>query len=165
MYTILKSTEIKELREKLHTEQNMICPVCNTKIEFDSTCLDHKHVYKGDTIGENGAGLVRGVLCNTCNGAEGRILGVLKRLGMHKKGVNFSDVLRNLADYLDKEPLPYLHPTEVPKGPKIKKSLYNKLKKLYDTTERKKKFPDFPKSGKLTKALKDISEEFNMPLT
>ena len=164
MYTILKQADIKELREQIHKEQNEICPICKEKIHYSKTTLDHQHKKKDEEIGHLGKGLIRGVICFTCNSAEGRILGVYTRQGLHKKDIEYTSWLRNLADYLDREKLPYVHPTEVPKEPNIKKSLYNKLKKEYLKTDRKKKFPDFPKSGKITKALKELSEEFDISL-
>lgn len=164
MYSVLKQADIKELREKLHREQNEICPICKDKTAYDKITLDHQHKKKHEEIGELGKGLIRGTICFTCNSAEGRILSVYQRQGLHKKEIEYTDWLRNLADYLDRENLPYVHPNEVPKEPNIKKSLYNKLKKEYLKTERKKKFPDFPKSGKMTKALKELSEEFQISL-
>ena len=56
-----------------------------------------------------------------------------------------------------------IHPREY-KEPKIMKSKYNKLKKLFLEKYPDKKFPEFPKSGKLTKQLKKISEEFKINL-
>ena len=43
--------------------------------------------------------------------------------------------------------------------PKLKKSSYNKLKKLYSG---KAKFPEFPKSGKLSKKLEELFSKYNL---
>lgn len=58
----LKSSEIKELRNKILKEQGFVCPLCGKTItENDKITLDHQHkIRKTD---ENGVdGLVRGVL-------------------------------------------------------------------------------------------------------
>jgi hypothetical protein len=57
-----------------------------------------------------------------------------------------------------------IHPREKPKEKKIMKSKYNKLKKIFLEKYPNKKFPEFPKSGKLTKPLEKISKEFNYNL-
>ena len=52
-----------------------------------------------------------------------------------------------------------LHPTEAPKLPKLKKSSYNKLKKVYDG---RAKFPPYPASKKLIKALEKLFKKYNI---
>ena len=42
------------------------------------------------------------------------------------------------------------------------KSNYNKLKKEYIKSDKKAKFPEFPSSGKLTKPLEKLFNEFNI---
>lgn len=156
----LKSKDIKPLREKLHKEQDFICPVCEQKTPLSETTLDHQHkLFKDQPLGENGAGLIRGVLCKQCNSVEGKIFNSLRRMGMHKKDISFSEILRNLADYLERDNLPLVHPTEIPKEPKIKKTCYNKLKKVCTV-----KMPAYPKSGKLTKELEKLFIRFNVDI-
>ncbi len=158
--TQMMSKDIKPLREKMHIEQNETCPVCTNKTPHEDTTLDHQHkLFKDQPIGVNGAGLIRGVLCFQCNALEGKIFGAFRRLGMHKKGIDPGEVLRNLADYLDRENLPLIHPKEKAKEPKIKKISYNKLKKVCTV-----KMPAYPKSGKLTKGLKDLFERFEVEI-
>jgi len=159
----LKTSEVKNLREKLHKEQNEICPICKEKIEYSDTTLDHQHkLFKDQEIGENGAGLCRGVICRNCNSWEGKITNSYRRLGLHKKDISLPELLRNLADYLDQDNLPYIHPTEKPKDKKLKKSSYNKLVKELKNSEYRKKIPVFPKSGKLTKELEKLFTEFSI---
>jgi len=154
----MKHSEIKPLREKIHAEQNFICPICKNKIPPEDTTLDHQHkLFKDQQIGEDGAGLVRGVLCFQCNAFEGKIASSFKRLGLHKKGVDISEMLKNLGEYLSRDNLPLIHPTEAPKEPKIKKTSYNKLKKVCTV-----KMPAYPRSGKLTKELKKLFERFDV---
>lgn len=66
----------------------------------------------------------------------------------------------------------YIHPTEIPQPKKLSKKNYNRCKKLYDNemfipkrkNQKKKPFPEYPKSGKPTKALKDLFERFEINL-
>jgi hypothetical protein len=77
--------------------------------------------------------------------------------------IDLPTFLRNLADYLEDNHLQdktlYIHPSEEVKEPKLKKSSYNKLKKLYSG---KAKFPEFPKSGKLSKKLEELFSKYNL---
>ena len=45
---------------------------------------------------------------------------------------------------------------------KLSKKNYNKLAKLYKTSEAKAKFPAFPSSGKLTKPLEKLFSDFEI---
>ena len=49
--------------------------------------------------------------------------------------------------------------SEVPKAPTVSKRNYNKLKRVYSG---KKKFPEYPKSKKLTLALQVLFEEYQI---
>lgn len=64
MSTRLKTSEIKEYREKLLKEQKSICPLCKTYIAKHEATLDHDHE----------TGKIRQVLHRSCNQSEGRIL-------------------------------------------------------------------------------------------
>ncbi len=157
--TQLKSKNIPETRNKILKEQDNRCMLCNNDItENSGASLDHQHMTSKETIGENGAGLVRGVLCRACNVMEGKIWNNSKRFGLHD---DLSNWLRTLADYLDKDNYPLIHPSEEPKDPKVSKRNYNKLKKLYNLSGKKAKFPEYPKSSKLTIKLKVLFEEFS----
>lgn len=161
----LKTTEVKALREKLHNEQDMICPICKHLMSHDAMALDHQHkLFKNQPLLEDGAGLVRGVICLNCNSWEGKVSGSFKRMGLHKKDSSMSDMLRNLADYLDRENLPYVHPNEVPKAPKLGKAKYNKIIKIFKELNPNKKVPEYPKSGNVTKLFEELSELYGVPL-
>ena len=60
--------------------------------------------------------------------------------------------------YLEKPHHPYLHPSENEKAPKLKKSSYNQIARLISAAG--KKVPEYPKSGKLTKALEAFFLQF-----
>ena len=144
----LKNSEVKIFREELLLEQDNICPLCEQFISKDAAALDHDH----------STGEIRGVIHGTCNSLEGVIKSRFVRSGVHKL-TDIITYLKNLIVYLQKEHIEVLHPTNIPKPKKLKKSSYNFLKKRYTMSKdkrHKKKFPDYPKSKKLTKKLKDL---------
>src|SRR5690606_36333007 len=115
--------------------------------------LDHY-----DSKKQYGSGLVRGVLCNTCN----RITGVVEN-NLARNSIDYSDaprVLRNLADYLLNSRTKYIHPSEKPKAPKLKKSSYNKLIKAING---KQKVP--PYSGRFTKKIELLFVKYDVEPT
>lgn len=148
--------ELKTLRKKIHTDQNSICPILKLEFSIDEMVIDHKHKKASEEIGENGAGLIRGCIHRQVNSFEGKVTNAYKRYGLDKFGVSLPDLLRNLADYLEQYQTNYIHPTEIKKEPKLKKSSYNKLKKIHLASSSKRKFPEYPKSGKLTKKLEEF---------
>jgi hypothetical protein len=111
----LKYKEIKQYRESIWKEQEYKCAICKLEIDQAECCLDHQHNTKKETIGENGAGLIRGVLCRNCNSLEGKIWNNSKRYG---KFAMLPTFLRNLADYLEKENYPLIHPRSIKKSKK-----------------------------------------------
>lgn len=156
--TQLKQKDIKIYRKKILKEQNGMCPLTGNAIPEDKAVLDHQHTTKTETLGVNGAGLIRGVLHSQANAWEGKILYWFKRMGLAKI-VDLPTLLRNLAAYLEREPYPLIHPNEAPKPKKLSKICYNKLMKVTD-----KKIP-YPKSGKLTKKLRYEFEKWDIDIT
>lgn len=144
---ILKYTEIKQIREEILAKQKGICPICKRPIS--TPCLDHQHRKK-----LKGSGRIRGVLCHTCNAYLGKIENNAHRYKIRQDEI--SVILRNMADYLEQEHLPYIHPTEAPKPKRLKKNSYKKLVKKLKEIGFKKKIPEYPKSQKLTKPLKEL---------
>lgn len=156
----LKSSSIPNTREKILDIQSGICPLCGNKVE--RPVLDHKHKFKkADSNGENGNGLVRGVLCSDCNSAEGKIHNAISRFVTRdpQKEIEF---LKNLIKYYQDGYYPLIHPLEAPKEKDVSKSNFNKLSKLYKLKYPKKKPLVYPKSKKLTKQLKLLFKEFNI---
>lgn len=122
---ILNSESAKILRNKI-IDENPICPLCSKNIE--NPVLDHKHAKKSENIGENGAGLVRGVICRECNIFLGKMENNYKRYKIE----NLSEFLLNASKYLTKEALEYVYPSEASKLKTIlTKSAYNKIIKDY----------------------------------
>ncbi len=155
----LKQKDLKPLRERLYIESDGICPIINKQFDLLDFVIDHQHKTLKETIGVNGAGLIRGCIHRQSNSFEGKVTNSYKRYGLDKFDISLPDVLRNLADYLERENTEYIHPNEKPKEPKLKKSSYNKLKKIYID---KGKFPVYPKSKKLTKPLENIYMRYNI---
>ena len=146
----LKQTDVPLFREKILNEQNGKCLICGNEPKIP--CLDHSHKKR-----IKGTGLVRGVLCSSCNIFIAKSENNCMRYGFSPE--ELPDILRSMANYLEKEHYPYIHPSEAPKPKKLTKRSYNSLKRAYTG---RKKFPPYPKSGKLTKPLKTLFESYNI---
>ncbi len=144
----LRWSDVDAVRSVISHRQNGICPVCNKSLKMP--CLDHQHKKR---VG--GSGQVRGVICSLCNVMVGKIENNCSRYLVSQK--ELPQVLRNIADYLEREQYPYLYPSEVEKPKKLKKSSYNALLKMSNQT-----VPPYPKSGKLTKPLKALYESLGI---
>ena len=146
-YVILTSAAAKELREQLHVEQGMICPILKKEFPQSEMTLDHKHKRKNDPVGPNGDGLCRGVIHTTANALEGRILKDFMRTGVSKY-ISAPEFLRNLANYLENPPMEqiYVHHTEKLKTPAMNKNDYNRIKKYWKFTHPKKALPKCPRN-------------------
>ena len=121
----LTANSAKLLKRQL-LESSSKCPLCGNEIK--KPVLDHQHMTNSETIGENGAGLVRGVICDQCNAFLGKIENNSKRFGIQ----NLPEFLINVAKYLENPNLPYIHPNETKRlKEKCMKSDYNKFVKFY----------------------------------
>jgi len=146
----LKASQIKIIRDGLIEKQKGLCFLCKKDIKMPT--LDHFHSKR-----HNGDGKCRGVLCNSCN----RLIGSIENQAS-RNGIDFSDIpmfLERTVEYIKKIHHPLIHPSEKPKEPKVSKRNYNKLKKAYNE---KRKFPPYPKSGKLTNALSDLFKTYKI---
>ena len=139
--------EVKDLfvlREKLHKEQNSICPILKKKFPVDIMVVDHKHKRSNSKIGKDNGGLIRGVIHRQVNAFEGKVSKNFVRCGLLSLGFNLPEVLRALADYYEREALPYIHPTEKPKLKTLGKQIFNKIKKEYAIKYPKRKPLEYP---------------------
>ena len=84
------SSEAAKYRDLLLQNQNKIDPI--TKSKINDPVLDHQH------FGEQ---LCRAVLERTVNSFEGKVYNAYLRYVKHHTDLSISDVLRNLADYLE----------------------------------------------------------------
>jgi len=175
---LMKQSDIKLLRDKLWKFNNGICPLLNIYVPQDKTVLDHIHKLINDDCSEQ-KGTIRNAIDFRANAIEGKITNSYKRyFGSDESThpIKLSDFLRNLADYLDvgayvdENGNYHVHPNEVPKPKPVSKRNYNKLKRMSNAEEfvpkrknqKKKKFPEYPKSKKLTKELKLLFTKFNI---
>lgn len=130
---ISKQKDILAIKKELYIIQGNQCPLLKKDIVLEKMVIDHKHKTKVEvpTL-ENKLGFVRGAVEFRANAFEGKVWNFYKRLGLDKD-IDFSDLLRNLANYHDNPPCtdPILHYTEVPKRERVKVSDYNRVKKYY----------------------------------
>jgi len=167
--TQLNQKDLKPLKQKLHNEQDNICPLLKIKVPLDQMVVDHKHKLKANPAGPNGDGLVRGAIEFRANALEGKISNNWKRYygaDVSKHPISLSDYLRNLADFLENppcEPL-YIHPSEKPKVKKLGKRVFNKIAKLYKVEYPRRKELQYPKSCKPTKQIKLLAEHYKLEL-
>ena len=97
--------EVEQVRTRLLARQGGRCAICDRVIKGrvnGGATLDHCH----DT------GVIRGVLCRTCNGGEGKIKNMAIRYGGGKD--NWQKWLRSMLGYLGIHKTArteYLHPT------------------------------------------------------
>lgn len=152
-YIQLKTSDIKTIKRELLKNQGFKDAITGKNLDEEHSVLDHQHkLCKSQPIGEDGAGLVRGVLDRQVNVAEGKICNALRRYCGICTVQERIDFLEKLVYYYRTYKTSYIHPSERQSEPKVSKRLYNQKKKLYET-KFKRKFPDYPKSGKMTKEL------------
>jgi hypothetical protein len=161
----MKSKDIRPLKEKIWRQNDEMCPVLKKKIPLDKMALDHAHKRNDEEYADD-KGVIRTALDFRVNVALGRLENALKRTGLAQdEDFNLPEFLRNAADYFeagaytDEFGNMYIHPKEVHKEPTVSKRNYNKLKKMYSGN---KKFPEYPKSGKLTIGLKALFDEYKI---
>lgn len=172
----MKQKEIKVLKEKLWLMNDKKCPVLGKAIPLDKMVLDHAHKRKDEAYSPT-KGVVREALDKRANAILGKVENALKRTGLgYEEDFDLPTFLRNAADYfekgayVDEQGNMYIHPSEVPKEPKVSKSNYNKLKKLYEQEvfvpkrkgQVKKSMPKYPASKKLTIALKVLFDKYEI---
>ena len=165
MFIEMKQKEIKILKEKLWLQNGKKCPVLDKEVPLNKMALDHAHKRKDDEYAFN-KGVIREALDFRTNAVLGKLENALKRTALsYADDFDLPTFLRNAADYfergayVDEDGNYYVHPNEVHKDPKLTKQSYNRLKKVYD---KKAKFPEYPKSQKLSKKLKELFEEYNL---
>ena len=146
----LKQSDIPEIREKFLKKQNGKCAIC--KKEAVRPCLDHEHKKR-----LKGSGLCRGVLCSNCNVFLAKMENNCVRYAIGIK--QLPQILLNVVDYIQAEHSHYMHHSEKRKARKLKKSSYNKFKKLWlkEFSRAGRSMPNrlvYSKSGMLTKPLK-----------
>lgn len=97
----LKTKDIEALRNKIAIEQDGTCWLCDIELSKVMPCLDHDHE----------TGRIRGVLCQNCNGIEGKIHNLVRRA---RREMSKTDFLNRIIQYWVQhgiQPRPELHPT------------------------------------------------------
>lgn len=165
-YIQMKQSDILEFKKKKYKELNGICPVLGIKLPLEQFVVDHKHRTRNEEIGEEGRGLVRGILAREVNSWEGKITNGFKRYGLQKYNVPIEDALQRLVDFLRYSKTNLIHPSEKPTERKITKNCYNilvkKIKLSNLSYKKKEKIPTYPKSGKLTMALEKLFDKYGV---
>ena len=147
----LKSKDIPVYRKKiLKEDQDGLCAICGNPPR--TPCLDHHHKKK-----IKGTGRIRGVVCSNCNVFLAKSENNAVRYGISHE--ELPEILRSMADYLEKDQYDLIHPSEKPHVPKLQKNSYNALRRVYNG---KAKFPPYPKSGKMTKPLRKLFKRFSI---
>lgn len=162
MFKIITYNQLKNIRKKQWLKQGKKCAILKKGIPYKDATMDHKHC-KGKKIGKEGAGCLRGVLDFRANSFEGKIANLYVRLGLSKL-IDLPSLLRNTAEYIENPPMKplYIHPSEREKPKKLGKREYNKLKKYYlQIYPKRKKIPEYPKSGKMTKEFEKMLKDMN----
>lgn len=163
----MKQKDIKPLKEKIWEKNGKKCPILNKEMPLEKMVLDHAHKRKDEEYSPT-KGVIRFALDFRANAILGKIENSIKRTGLDKEeDFNICDFLRNMADFLEKgayeeDGIYFVHPNEVKKEPLLSKKNYNKLKKEYEKSGKKKKFPEFPSSKKCTVELRKLFEEFGI---
>ena len=161
-------SKLAEVRELCLIRQENRCAICQKELGDDVTNqhVDHQHCFKSETLGENGAGLIRGVLCRNCNALEGKIWNNANRYGaVNPKDPVGSRIkwLKQLVNYYEDNLSitdPILHPKE--RRPELlQKSEYNRILKYFKSQKsnykRNGELKPFPKyTGKWTLKLKEL---------
>jgi len=170
-FIYIKKSELKDLRKELWLKNDKKCPILGIEIDFDKTVIDHIHKRKDEEISEN-KGVIRDCIEYRTNALEGKFINAFKRYfgsDESKHPISFVQFLRNLADYIEKGALikdgKYLvHPTEVPKEKKLSKRVFNKIAKLYKEEFPNRKELEYPKSGKITKQIRELAKKYGIEL-
>lgn len=144
--TQIQQKDLKAFRRKQWLKQGKRCAVTGIKVRFSESVVDHKHKTKAEPVGVDGKGLIRGVLHFGVNALEGKIANVYKRYGLHKVAP-LSEILRNVADYLDNPPVTnYIHPSAIVKikRKKLNKTDIKRVQKYWKQMYPKRKLPKMP---------------------
>jgi len=97
----IKNKDIPALRDKIMQEQENQCWLCKIDLRTVVPCLDHDHE----------TGRIRGVLCQNCNGIEGKIANLARRA---KRNRTRYDYIVSILGYWNMHSAiqrPEIHPT------------------------------------------------------
>ena len=154
----MSQKDIKNLKEIIWKKNNKKCPVLNKEIPLNKMVLDHKHKLKSEESNKE-LGACREALEFRVNAMAGKIENMFKRYGFHKEDVSLPNLLRSIADYLERgsykesfedSEIYFIHPNEVPKRKKISKRDLNLINKYY--------FYFYPRKRKIQRFIYETEE-------
>lgn len=155
----LTSADVAIVRDNIAKANKFVCPICEKYMYSNEIVLDHHHKKR-----IKGTGLIRGSICRTCNVFIAKSENNAPRYRISKK--ELPHVLRRIADYIERPQYIYIHPSEKPKQPRLKKASYNKLvkadKENKNTFLKCPKLVPYPKSGKVTVPLKKLFDFYEI---
>lgn len=97
----IKIGDIPAYRHKYSLDQGGKCWLCDIDLSTVTPCLDHDHE----------SGRLRGVLCQNCNGIEGKIHNLARRGKRGKTKVDFLERILRYWNNFSGCPREYIHPT------------------------------------------------------
>jgi hypothetical protein len=110
----IKISQIPAYRDKYIIDQKGKCWLCEIDLNKVTPCLDHDHE----------TGFLRGVLCQNCNGIEGKIHNLTRRAKRDKTKMEFLDKVMSYWSLFNAHPRTEIHPTH--KTPDEKRLRRNK---------------------------------------
>jgi hypothetical protein len=99
--TRLKAKDIDSLRRKISLEQNNKCWICEIDLSSVKACLDHDHF----------TGRIRSVLCQNCNGIEGKIKNLSNRGKRDKTRYDFVNKILSYWNFHSAHQREEIHPS------------------------------------------------------
>jgi hypothetical protein len=97
----LKSKDIPVLRDRIIAEQGGKCWICEIDLSTVKACLDHDHF----------TGRIRSVLCQNCNGIEGKIKNLSNRGKRDKTRYDFLNKILSYWNFHSANQRQEFHPT------------------------------------------------------
>lgn len=145
---MINHRQLGELRKVQYKKQGGVCAISGLPYDLKDTVVDHKHKLKSEPLGgPDGLGLVRGVIGKNINTFEGKCYRLWIRFGL-REDISLPDLLRRMADYIEKPPMngeKIVHPKERPKRPRLKIPDYKLVCKYWFCIyPRKRTLPKYP---------------------
>lgn len=97
----IKTKEIPALRDAIAASQENKCWLCDIDLSKVTPCLDHDHE----------TGRIRGVLCQNCNGIEGKISNLARRAKREKTRYDFVNRVLRYWNFFSACQRSEIHPT------------------------------------------------------
>ena len=97
----LKVKDIQKVRDEILTKQEGKCAICSIQLGCEQkACLDHNHQ----------TGAIRSVLCQNCNGIEGKIYNLCRRGKRERTPFDYLNTILGYWTIHNSEPNKLIHP-------------------------------------------------------